>query len=146
MRFEQIQYIVLGRASVILKLWCFSSFFLLFSFTFTKQMLDVYRFSFCISADENVFCFFLSKCNSCLKVCQSTNHLTNGTAKRFQCFYVCRYIFPHQQMGQHNITWSKLQCSNLPQVQMLPRGPPSSWGTKCFGSLRGCKEAREADN
>lgn len=94
-------------------------------------MLYVYRFSFCLSADENEFCFCLSA-RVAWQCASATNHLTNGTAEHFQCFCVCRYIF-------HTNRWTRLiqlgancECSNLPWVLRLPRGPPGSWGVNAL--------------
>lgn len=141
--FQQIQCVLLRRAFIILKLWCFSRFFSSFlsqsrCFMFIGslsvfQLMKMYFVSLCLSARVAWLC------------ASATNHLTNGTAEHFQCFCVCRYIF-------HTNRWARLiqpgancECSNLPQVLRLPMGPPGSWGVNALALFRVAKRQGELE-
>lgn len=134
--FQQIQCVVLRRAFIILKLWCFSSFlsqsrcFMFIGSVSVFQLMKMYFGSFCLSVRVAWLC------------ASATNHLTNGTA---QHFCVCRYIF-------HTNRWARLiqlgancECSNLPQVLRLPTGPPGSWGVNALVLFRAAKRQGELE-
>lgn len=137
--FQQMQCVVLRRAFIILEPWCFSWFFSSF---LSLSQSRCFMFMGSVSVFQLMKMYFVSFWVQELPA-SATNHLTNGTAKHFQCFCVCRYIF-------HTNRWARLiqlgancECPNLLQVLKLPGGPPGSWGVNALVLLRVVKRQGE---
>lgn len=137
--FQQMQFVVLRRAFIILKPWCFS---LVFSSLLSLSQSRCFMFMGSVSVFQLMKMYFVSFWVQELPASVPVPLITSLMAQPE--LLSLQVHFPPQQMGQTNTTWSKLWVLKPTPGAKVTQGTPRQLGCKCFGSFQGCKKARGA--